>query len=122
MTPERFTALTGQTPPDDFPAVIALAETILHARTMHLLRGHTLTGAALATWEQALALQAAYVTGQGGAAGLAQAMGAGASVTLGSFSISGGNTDAIPQDVALCPAAAALLPTLTAIGRGISRG
>lgn len=116
LTAERYEALTGQSAPDDLPAVAAMAETILHARTLQLLRGRELTGFALETWEQALALQTAFIIDRGGVAGLADSTAG--SITLGRFSVST-QTDRSAEAQALSPAAASLLPTLLAIGRGL---
>ena len=120
LTADRYEALTGQSAPDDLPAAAALAETLLHARTMQLLRKCELTGFALETWEQALALQTAFIIERGGVAALAGSTAG--SITLGRFSVSS-QADSRAADTeawVLSPAAAALLPTLIAIGRGLS--
>lgn len=117
LTADRYEALTGQSAPDDLPAAAALAETLLHARTMQLLRKCELTGFALETWEQALALQTAFIIERGGMAALADS--AAGSITLGRFSVSS-QADSRAEAQALSPAAASLLPTLIAIGRGLS--
>lgn len=123
LTAERYEALTGETAPEDFAALAAMAQEQLHARTLQLLRGRDIPAWMTPTWEQAQALQVSFASQRGGVGGLADAGTMSAGVTLGRFSVSGGTGSygaSVTHDPTLSPAVEALLPALMAMARGLA--
>ena len=108
VTAETYTAITGETAPDDLAACVELAQSMLDARTLCFYAGRdiaTLPGLIQRAYQHYCAYQAQAIHLAGGVAGTLEAPVASAS--LGKFSFTAG-----VGENAHCPAAAALLPLL----------
>ena len=108
ITAEEYAAVTGEAAPEDLASCMALAQTMLDARTLCFYAGREATalpGIIQRTLSRFLIYQAQAVSVAGGVSAWAEPQAA--SVSLGKFSIASGVGTG-----AFCPAAAALLPLL----------
>lgn len=119
LTPEEYFQFTGYLAPADFNSCRAIAEQQMHAETLYAYVGRDMAempGIVQTAWKQALALQTCAVSQNGGVAGMSQQPQT--SVSLGSFSYSGGRAEGA-SNVTLSPATRAILPILISYGRGL---
>lgn len=122
LTADEYFTFTGTLAPEDFNACLALAERMVHGKTLYAYVGRDLEqmpGIIQTTFKQALALQTMTISQKGGVAGYAE--NDPNTVSLGKFSYSGGNTELSSANAndALSPAVRALLPLLISYGRGL---
>ena len=118
ITAEEYAALTGLDAPEAFPALEAVAEELLHARTLQQFRRTDIPTLPMTTFKRALALQISFMESRGGQEAWADPTMLTAEITLGRFSIHNGGTSSAHAEAALlAPAAAALLPTLMSYAR-----
>lgn len=122
ITVDEFEELTGTLAPADFVTCLAVAQETVDAYTLYGYVGRdidSLPSVVRSRYKRALALQTLYISQQGGVAALAE--GSPNSVTLGSFSYSGGNTENSQKNVGgmLSPAVRVLMPVLVAFVRGM---
>lgn len=112
--------LVGTFAPEDFVPCEAMACELVHAATLYAYVGRVLEElpeSITSRLKLAVALQTQAISSDGGVEALGDsAMG---SVSLGKFSYSGGGGDA--ANGLLSPAVSALVPLLTAYGRGLRK-
>lgn len=120
ITAEDFYMFTGILAPADFESCAALAEQQMHGQTLYAYVGvdaETLPSSIRTAWKQAVALQTLAVHQAGGAAGLTQ--NAPNSVSLGSYSYTGGYAGMENATTGFSSAVKALLPMLVGYARGL---
>lgn len=123
ITAEDYAALTGLNPPEAFPTIEAMAEELLHARTLQQFRRADVPTVPMTLFKRALSLQISFMDSRGGQEAWADPTMLTAGVSLGRFSVHNGSTSSSDAEAALlAPAAAALLPTLMAYARGLMGG
>lgn len=124
ITVDEFYQLTGKLAPSDFEPCAAIAKENVDAYTLYGYAGRdeeSLPADIVRRYKLALALQTMYISQQGGVSAIAEA--APNSVSLGSFSYSGGNTEQSQQssNAIVSPAVRAIMPILVAYARGLQR-
>ncbi|MDY4007495.1 MAG: hypothetical protein SOY94_01350 [Candidatus Limiplasma sp.] len=120
ITAEEYQALTGELAPADFSPCEAMACETIHAHTLYAYVGRdveSLPDTIRDRLKLAVALQTQGISHGGGVEALGDS--GMSSVSLGKFSYSGGAENASGGLVS--PAASALLPVLTAYGRGLRK-
>lgn len=122
---DEYAYFTGSLAPADFDKSVMLAQQIVDAHTLYAYIGRDLTTMPCiiqTTYKQAIAMQTMAISQRGGVAGSTEENYS--SVTIGNFSMSGRSTTSTSTEETakndlLSPAAKALLPLLTAYGRGL---
>jgi len=118
LSAEDYILLTGLAAPEDYPALLAHAEELLHARTLQQYRRENLPSVPRTVFKRALAMQISFMDSRGGLDAWADPAMRNVGVTLGRFSVH--NVGTSPANAAadlLAPGAEALLPTLMAYAR-----
>lgn len=121
LNADEYLELTGYTAPADFLVCLAAAQEIVDAYTLYGYVGRDIEALPKVVrdrYKRALAMQTLYISQQGGVSAMSE--GSPNSVTLGSFSYSGGNTASSQQNVSslLSPAVRVFMPVLVAFVRG----
>lgn len=122
ISADDYQKITGTLAPADFNVCLTYAQEILDAHTLYAYVGRdfdSLPAMIAERYKRALALQTMYISQSGGIAAMAED--APNSVTLGSFSYSGGNTVQSQESVSgsLSPAVRVMLPVLVGYARGL---
>lgn len=122
LTAEEFAQITGINAPSDFNVSLVFAQEAIDAHTLYAYVGRdfdSLPAVITERYKRALALQTLYISQMGGVAAMAED--APNSVSLGSYSYSGGNTAESQSSLSgeLSPAVRLLLPVLVGYARGL---
>ena len=118
LTSSEYETIMAQEAPTDFDLCEGMAEEVVHAHTLYAYVGRTVSelpteiGGRL---KRCVAYQTKAVHDAGGAGAIG--MSEGGTVSLGSFSYSGGGASSGSAASALCDGAAMIMPVLVAYGR-----